>query len=587
MKKRLLAALLAGTLLLSTAACSSGESGSGDANSPADTSAEGESILNPPGELPIVKEGNELTLSIFLPGIGEKVSSFDYEDNLFTQKVVDETGIQLEFYAVSQADANEKLNLMLSSGEYPDLIRAQYIMQPTDMNYYASQGIFIPLDDYNLSQYPNIKEMMDAYPITKQYCTASDGKMYAIPEVNDCFHCAYSGGRAYYYMPFVRDNDLEVPTTTEEFKDFLTYIRDNDVNGNGDPSDEIPIAFGTNDTLNFISSVAKYFLPWVDIEDKFPGIALVDGKVTEQYKSDEFRQALAYMNELYTENLIAPDSFTMTVDELMALGENPDAPLIAVQFCNWSTGAVQKAGESRRWFEYFVLPPMEGPNGPGYSGYRGPQSAVMLGMSITDQCENPEAAIALYNYLIDTEVQLDGYFGPKGTAWDDPDEGELSLKGETPLYKAIIPYGTGPVNSSWDQFNPMYRSFDFRLGEQAQDYDIVEEWFETGNPELLDQIVDNPSFNEINNYYGTETGSAPYALPDDMFLPPLLMESEDSSRVTDIKTVLQSYFLQTWVEFITGARDLDTEWDSYLAEVENMGSGEMVSIMQKYVDAES
>lgn len=513
------------------------------------------------------------------------MSSFDYDDNVFTKKVVDETGIQLEFNAVSQADANEKLNVMLNSGEYPDIIRANYFMQLTDMNYYASQGIFISLDEYDLSQYDNIQTMMEEYPASVQYCTAADGKMYAIPEVNDCFHCAYSGGRAYYYMPFLRDNNLEVPTTTEELKELLIYIRDNDVNGNGDPNDEIPIAFGTNDTLNFISTMAKYFLPWVDIEDKFPGIALVDGKVTEQYKSDEFRQALGYMRDLYSEQLIAPDAFTMTADELLALGENPDAPLVAIEYCNWSTGCVKKAGESKRWFEYFVLPPVEGPNGPGYSGYRGPMSPVMLGMSITNKCENPQAAISLYNYLIDSEVQLDGYFGAKGTAWDDPDEGALSLKGGTPLYKAIIPYGTGPVNSSWDQHNPMYRSFDFRLGEQAEDYETVVEWFETGNPDLLNKIVDNPSFNEINNYYGTETGSAPYALPDDMFLPPLLMEDADSARVTDVKTVLQSYLLQAWVEFITGVRDLDTEWENYLTEVENMGSGEMVSIMQKYVDA--
>ena len=160
MKRRLLAVLLASALLLSTTACNGGGSGSSDGGgnqeaSTTSTSGEGESILNPPGELPIVKEGEELTLSIFLAGIGEKVSSFDYDDNVFTKKVVDEAGIELEFNAVSQADANEKLNVMLNSGEYPNIIRANYFMQPTDMNYYASQGIFISLDEYDLSQYDN------------------------------------------------------------------------------------------------------------------------------------------------------------------------------------------------------------------------------------------------------------------------------------------------------------------------------------------------------------------------------------------------------------------------------------------------
>lgn len=594
MKKRFLSVLLAALLAMSAAACgeppaasqSPGEESKSDVSteqSSGDTGDAGDTgILNAPGQLPIVKEGQTLSLTMFVPGIGQFVSSFDYNDNAFTKKVVDETGIDLKIVACSSADAKEKLNLMLNSGDYPDLIKGS-TLTPSDLNYYSKQGIFIPLDDYNLDSYSNIKSMLDQYPASRDIVSSSDGKMYAIPDVNDCLHCQYSAGRGWYYMPFIRDNKLTLPKTTGEFKEFLIQVRDGDFNGNG-KADEVPIAFEKGSTQNFISCIAKYFMPWVDMDNGTPGISIVDGKVSEQYKSEEFRQALTYMKELYDEGLIMPDSFTISSDELLAIGESPDGPTIGVQYCSWSNGAVKKAGESRRWFEYFILPPMEGPNGPGYSGDRGPWSSSAIGMTITNKCKSPEAAISLYDYFLNFDVMLDGYIGPKGEAWDDPDSGEKSLMGTDALYKLLVPYGAQEVNAGWDQNNPMCRNSDFRLGEQATDYETIEKYLTTGDPALLESVANNMSFNEIYNYYYSVNTSAKYALPEGIFLPPMVMEDADSSRATDIKAVLIPYQLQTWVEFITGARNISTDWDTYIQEMEAMGSTELVTLMQKYYD---
>ena len=41
---------------------------------------------------------------------------------------------------------------------------------------------------------------------------------------------------------YCQETGKEAPVTTQEFEDMLIYWRDNDMNGNGDPSDEIPMA---------------------------------------------------------------------------------------------------------------------------------------------------------------------------------------------------------------------------------------------------------------------------------------------------------------------------------------------------------
>lgn len=591
MKKRILSALLACCVLFALTACSSqpangpaSDTTQAPANGEASNAAQDNGVLNPIGELPLVKEGKTVEMTMFIGGIGAQVSSYDYSDNDFTKKVVDETGIKLDFIATTAQAQKEKLNILLNSGDYPDLIRDNRILTKSDMDYYAKQGIFIPLDDYGLADYPNIKAAFDEYPEIMDVITGSDGKIYAFPEVNDAQHSRFANGRFWYYMPFIRDNGRSVPQTTEELKEYLIYVRDNDLNGNG-KKDEVPIAFDQANIENFIAAVAKSYLPFVFDSENW-GLALEDGKIIEQYRSEEFRNALRFMHELYEENLILKDSFTMSRDQLIALGESPDGPTIAVGYTIQSNHLVKKAGESHRWYEYFLFPPVEGPTGARYAGDKGPWSIFQRGMFVTSKCPEPQAAVALYDYLVGFEVSMDGYIGPKGECWDDADPGAKSLRGDDARYKLLTTFGAQRENAGWNQANPMIRNPDFRLGEQATDYETAAEYLKTGDAALMEQLLDNASYNEICNYITSSEGSHPYALPEDIFIPPLALDEMDSSRIADINAVFKPWRLQTYVEFITGARDIETEWDAYLAEMDGMSTPEMVDIMQKAYDAQ-
>ena len=307
------------------------------------------------------------------------------------------------------------------------------------------------------------------------------------------------------------------------------------------------------------------------------------------FKTDSKRQVPVpdahYMNMLYEEGLILENSFSISQDELRAIGDDPDGPMIAVVAAFGADGAVQKG--TARWAEYFFLmPPLEGPNGDKWAPNKDPWNIFYPGMMVTDRCSDPNLAVALYNYMIDFEVSMDGYIGPKGEAWDDPDSDGVSLRGDEAKYKLLVNYGTQRVNSSWNQYNPMMRNSDFRLGEQAQDYETALEWLETGNPDLLEQVYTNPSFNEIANY-NTALPLMEYAIPDGYFLPPMALSDEDNTRVADIKAVLDPYKLQVFAEFITGTRDIETDWDAYLAELDAMGSPEMVEILQRNYDSKN
>ncbi len=56
-----------------------------------------------------------------------------------------------------------------------------------------------------------------------------------------------------------------------------------------------------------------------------------------------------------------------------------------------------------------------------------------------------------------------------------------------------------------------------------------------------------------------------------MLVPPLGFDVEESKELIDIEQVLNTYFDQTFAEFVTGKLDIDEHWDSYLAELDNIG----------------
>jgi putative aldouronate transport system substrate-binding protein len=526
--------------------------------------------------LPFVTDG-KTTLTIYAAGATDNVvTSYDVKDNLFTQKIAKETGINLEVISETTG-TTDQLSVLLNSGNYPEVINKA--MTYDNMLYYAAQGIFIPLDEYDPLGYPQIKAAYDEYPTLDVITRGTDGKMYGLPEVNDCLHCVYQGGRIWYYMPWMRDNNIKQPQTLDEFTEYLRYVKSHDLNKNG-KQDEIAIAFDKDNALNFVAYIAKAYMPFVT--GQYYGLAMDNGKIVEQYKDSRFREALKYLTGIYKEGLILPDSFTMSVDQMKGLVENPE-PVLAVEGGPWINGFV--AYPTNRFMEYFVLPALQGPNGQRNGPNIEPWSIMGRKLFVTDKAKDPGLAIALYNYLITFDVQIDGYIGPKGQAWTDADPGTVSILGTPASHKMLMAFGNTPINISWSQGNPMIRNKQFRLGEQATGIDILQKWYDTGDPSLLRGAVDAPVSSGEGPWYITSVQLSKYKMNDNVFVPPMALDDADNARIADINAVLDSFKGQAIAEFITGARniDRDADWNTYIAELDRLGSAELVRIRQKYI----
>jgi putative aldouronate transport system substrate-binding protein len=422
---------------------------------------------------------------------------------------------------------------------------------------------------------------MTIYPTLDLLIRGSDNKIYGLPRVNGCLHCIYRSGRVGFYMPFIRDNNLKMFETYDEFADYLRWVRYNDANGNGDKNDEIPMMWRASDTRNAITFFAKGFMPFVQTSSEF-GLALYDKKVVEQYRTNEFRDALRFMAQLYSEKLIAPDSFTMGTDEATTLANAP-VPIIGA----YGIGELSiMPPNSPRFLESFIMPVLKGKDGKQYAPHYAAWNRQSNFMSITDKCKNPELAIAFYDYMLSLEMQLLSNIGPKGIGWDDPDPGALSLQGKPALWKQIAYMGSGSSYTNLQWMNGSWTGYldDWRYGMQATEIDKINRWLETWDPGLLQSMTTNGAYVEAYNYIES-LKMTPFAIPDSYFIPPLPMSDADGTRLTDIMVNLDTYLNQAMVEFITGVRSInnDTDWNTYNNDLVRLGSRERADIIQKYI----
>ncbi len=514
--------------------------------------------VNPKGEFPIVKE--PVTLTVLMRASNGVA---DFEENAYTQWLEEQSGIDLTFDVApnSQTEADQKFNLVVASGDLPDVI-INFGTSLAEQQTLADQGLLIPMDDLIAEYGDEYAKVLEALPQINDVNSLADGKTYSLPDINECYHCTLSQ-KAWIYKPWLDKLGLEVPTTTDELYTVLKAFKEQDPNGNGE-ADEIP--WSASVSGDWHGEITKFimnsFVMSPDLSDD-TFMFVEDGMIKASYAEEGWKEGIQYLNKLYSEGLIDPEAFTNDSTKLKALAENPDVPLLGFvqegwpgMFLDWGSAT------STRWQEFVPVGPLKGPSGL----QQFPESQYSLigtgKFMITKDCANPEAAFRLADLMYSYEGTLRNAIGRKGEEWVDSEEGAESIIGGQAKYKVVMVYNEGEQSVSWNQAAPGYRSAEFRLAQEFNPEDPLERYLYNWSKEIY----------------------APYGKPD-MTVPPLVFTSEQSQKLGEYRTALTTLVDQMFASFVTGEMDVTTQWDSYLEELKNNGLDEYLSIYQAAYDA--
>ncbi|MGG4345290.1 ABC transporter substrate-binding protein [Paenibacillus lautus] len=512
--------------------------------------------LSAPGTYPLVQE--KTTLKVMVRG-NPLVENF--ETNEFTKWYEEKTNVHIEWEVVPEQSMQEKLNLVLASEDYPDVIMGLNI-SPAQQMIYGSQGAFLPLNDLIEKQGPNTKKIFQDNPEIQSTITALDGNIYALPEVNECYHCSMSQ-KMWIYEPWLKKLNLEMPETTDELYEVLKAFKEQDPNGNG-VQDEIPLSISPKSWSSSIDAfLLNSFIYNPVYGSSYKHIFIKDDKLDVAFNKPEWREGLRYMNKLYAEGLLAPESFTQDDNQLIQIGENPDNVLLGASTGGHQGIFTQLLGESGRWLEYKTVPPLKGPNGVRYAALdsTGLNPGAFV---ITKKAKHPELALRWADGLYEREHTLRSVYGRPDEEWREAKYGEIGINGEPAVWSELKSYGT-VQNIAWIQTGPSLRTNDFRLSAVAKGDDDLE-------------VI---LYNETKNKY------EPHKPTDVSTVPPLFLTNEQASEVADLSKTINDYVDEMMARFVIGDADLDKDWDGYVKQLEAMNVARYLEIYQEAYDGRS
>lgn len=229
---------------------------------------------------------NSQTVSIVISNLGMTFpSGMDENDNRYLNYIEEETGLEIQVTTPPPEVYNEKLDVIMSSGNLPDMMHAY---QPVWFGNYAKQGAFMPLDDL-IDQYgPNLKEKIPAEIWDR---VRYGGKIYAVPSLNEV-----SGVELVYARKDWLDRlGLKPPVTLDEYYEVIRAFTQDDPDGNG-IDDTMGLIFTSNlgRSAPFFGAFGTQINSWFERNGK-----LVNGNILPETK-----EALAYLAKLYKEGLL-------------------------------------------------------------------------------------------------------------------------------------------------------------------------------------------------------------------------------------------------------------------------------------------
>jgi len=150
-------------------------------------------------------------------------TSTNLDEDFVSNLIAEKTGYKLEYHLLPEQNADQKLMLEISSGEYYDFLK----ITPTQFGLLNSSGALLDITDLLHEYAPNVMKHVSEYGWK---VTTTNGRIYGIPrEANGLteesrFYGFKNNGLGV-RSDILTELDLELPTTMDELYEFLAKIK--------------------------------------------------------------------------------------------------------------------------------------------------------------------------------------------------------------------------------------------------------------------------------------------------------------------------------------------------------------------------
>lgn len=466
------------------------------------------------------------------------------EDWILWEEIEKRTNVTLDLTIVPMSDYEQKRNLLISSGEAPEIIPSTYPGQETA---YVPSGAIIPVSDY-VHLMPNFSHKIEAWGIEENLrnITQKDGKYYILPGLREIVVGEYS-----------------LAIRTDIFEEH-----------------NIPIPDSYDDLYNALKQLKQIYPDTYPFSDRWEGNSLLNQAATnfgvnagwgagnglrydenkdEFYfypTTDDYKEFLAYFNKLVEEGLLDPESFTqedeVAVNQKFAMGKSFVISTNTQEVISMRNKMNETLGEGN--FKVDIIPPLAGPKGRIVISDKLDNGIIISSNAL----ENPnfEVLMKFVDWLwYSEEGQILTKWGVEG----------VTFTKEGDEYKVMpgLKFTALGINAEDEEAKDLRNDFGMNNG-------VFVFSMYNGSKELMYSYMTE----EARELTKAVNELSTFRNPD----PPVLMDEAQREEHTMLTQALMDYVKQMTLQFIVGEADLETQWDAFVNECKAKGADTLVQM---------
>ena len=571
-KKKLMAMLLAATMIAaSLSACgndsgsSSGDTGSAGASDSGSTSSSvNETSGTDNSQTDVSTESKEeITLTFY---------SADGTDDPWTDPVAvaitEATGVKLDTsYPLSSEE--EDIALMIAEGNYPDLIFAK-----GSAGSLIDAGALIDMTDL-IDQYgPNIKKMYGE-ELAKLKYSADDQAIYQLSSYNVGGVTYETGGTLQLQWDLMKENDYAIPQTLEEYETMLKdYMAAHPTTDDGYETIGLSISCSDWHWYITLANPAGY------IGDGAPdnGQWLIEDDYTAMYKfrSDKEREYFKWLSRMYDEGVLDNNFATQTHEDYIA--KIATGQVLSLIDANWDYNdaiTILKA-DGKLGKTYAELPfTADADTKCATLMYQGLTTGYGVGISV--DCADPVRAIQFLDYLCSDEGQVLSHWGIEGVNYQIDENGHR--------YRTQEEIDYNNTDTEYSKTTGVgFHTYPFpSYGDGIED--------STGSTYTTtskDSVINNYTAEQQAGCeaWGVEILTDLYPQPSEFATPPYsaIWAYAKPSEFSEIESLLDEIAWPALIKCITDPVDnFDTNYDKMLSDLEGVGMSEAEAMLTEII----
>lgn len=478
--------------------------------------------------------------------------NYPFDENwLILDTLENEHNVTFDFVNVPLSDYNDRRNLLVGSGDAPEIIPVTYAGDETQ---FVAGGALLPVSDY-LEYLPNFQDKVEKWGLEAEIenLRQDDGKFYLLPGLHEITPAAYT--IAIRSDMFEAAGITEDPETWDEFADQLEAVKA------AHPQLEYGLTDGWDnvDALNsMLSTAAPNFGTRGGVNWGFRDGLWHNGDEFEYAGAmDEYRTMVEYFADLVDRGLLDPEAVTQDKDAAIAklLNDQVAAKGTNTQEINEYRAAFAENGKEGE-FRLITVP--AGPAGNNLT----PGARLESGVMITSNAAESEHLAAMLQYVDWQYFSDEGLefakWGVEGETFTREADGTRTLMPDVD-WNDINPEGTKELNADFGFYNGVWT-------------------LAHGSTEDLYRSMLTP---EVDEFVAGMNEKTELPLP-----PPMRLNEQEREQSSLLRATLEGHVEQSTAQFILGQRSLD-EWDAYVAELEGMGMSQYVEIANTAAARES